>query len=149
MIGSGRTFLLLAGVGSIAASVAHLACIFGGADWFRAMGAGERMARMVERGAMMPLIVTVIIAAILATWATYAFAAAGIIGRLPFMRLALVAIAAVLIVRGLMMFVPGLWRPDLSLEFKIWSSLATLVLGALFAIGTVQAWTTLSNNGVS
>jgi heme/copper-type cytochrome/quinol oxidase subunit 3 len=147
--GSGRTFLLLAGAGSIAASLAHLVCIVGGPDWFRAMGAGERMARMVERGAVMPLILTVIIAAILATWAAYAFSAAGLIGRLPLMRVALVAIAAVLIARGLMMFAPGLWRPDLSLEFKIWSSLATLVLGALFAIGTIQAWTTLSNKGVS
>jgi len=48
-----------------------------------------------------------------------------------------------------MMFAPGLWRPDLSLEFKIWSSLATLVLGALFALGTAQAWATLSNKGMS
>jgi heme/copper-type cytochrome/quinol oxidase subunit 3 len=149
MIGSGRTFLILAGAGCIAASVTHLACIIGGPDWFRTMGAGERMARMVERGAMMPLILTVIIAAILATWAAYAFSAAGLIGRLPLMRVALVAIAAVLIARGLMMFAPGLWRPDLSLEFKIWSSLATLVLGALFAIGTAQAWANLSNKGIA
>ena len=149
MSGSGRTFLLLADAGSIAASVAHLACIVGGPDWFRAMGAGERMARMVERGAIMPLIITVIIAAILATWAAYAFSAAGLIGRLPLLRTALIAISAVLIARGLMMFAPELWRPDLSLEFKIWSSLATLVLGTLFAIGTAQAWTTLSNKGIS
>ena len=147
MIGSGRTFLLLAGAGSIAASLAHLVCIVGGPDWFRAMGAGELMARMVERGAIMPLVITVLISAILSVWAAYAFSAAGLIGRLPLMRLALIAIASVLIARGMMMFAPGLWRPDLSLEFKIWSSVATLVLGSLFAIGTVQAWAMLSNKG--
>ena len=148
MTGSGLT-LLLAGVGSLAASLAHLASIVGGPDWFRAMGAGERMARMVERGAIMPLAIAGLIAAILAVWAAYAFSAAGLIGRLPLMRVALVAIATVLIARGLMMFVPGLWRPDLSLEFKIWSSIATLVLGALFALGTAQAWATLSSKGIS
>ena len=148
MIGSGRTALVLAGVGSIVASLAHLACIVGGPDWFRAMGAGERMARMVERGAIMPLVVTVFIAAVLAVWAAYALSAAGLIGRLPLTRLALTAITTVLLARGLLVFVPGFWRPDLSLEFKTWSSVATLALGVLFAIGTVRAWATLSNKGV-
>ena len=149
MMGTGRTFLLLAGIGSVAASLAHLACIIGGPDWFRTMGAGERMARMVERGAVMPLVITVIIAGVLAVWGAYAFAAAGVIGRLPLMRVALVAIAAVLIARGMMMFAPNLWRPDLSLEFKIWSSVATLVLGAFFAIGTAQSWSMLSHKGLA
>ncbi len=146
MSGSGRTFLLLAGAGSIAASVAHLACIIGGPDWFRAMGAGERMARMVERGAVMPLILTVIIAAILATWAAYAFAAAGLIGRLPLMRVALVAIAAVLLVRGVVGFTP-VFLPIPSIAFKFWSAAICLVMGACFALGTWQAWSNLSIKG--
>ena len=149
MSDDGRAMLLLAGGGSLVASAAHLACIVGGPDWYRAMGAGERMAHMVARGAVAPVIVTVIIAAILGIWAAYAFSAAGLIVNLPLARIALVAIAAVLIGRSLMMFVPGLWRPDLSPAFKIWSSLATLVLGTFFAIGTAQAWATLSSKGIS
>ena len=146
MSGSGRTFLLLAGASSIAASVAHLACIIGGPDWFRAMGAGERMARMVERGAIMPLMLTVIVAAILATWAAYAFAAAGLIGRLPLMRVALVAISAVLLVRGMVGFTP-IFLPIPSIAFKLWSAAICLVMGACFAVGTWQAWSNLSIKG--
>jgi hypothetical protein len=148
MMPLGRTALVMAGIASIAAAVAHLACIFGGPNWFRAMGAGERIARMVEHGAAMPFIITVFIAGVLSTWAAYAFSAAGLIGPLPLRGPVLIAIAIVLIARGLFIVAPDVWRPDLSLEFKIWSSLATLVMGALFALGTWQAWATISNKGV-
>jgi hypothetical protein len=42
--------LILAGAGSLAASILHLACIAGGPEWYRFFGAGERMARMAARG---------------------------------------------------------------------------------------------------
>jgi hypothetical protein len=50
--------LILAGVGSLAASILHLACIAGGPDWYRFFGAGERMARMAARGHWYPTVVT-------------------------------------------------------------------------------------------
>ncbi|MEO7410659.1 MAG: hypothetical protein ABIU10_04990, partial [Sphingomicrobium sp.] len=96
-----RNFWLVLGGGmSFAASIVHVACIFGGPDWYRFFGAGEPIARAAERGSWVPAIVTLGIASILAIWAAYAFAGAGLIPRLPLMRSALVAISAIYLARG-------------------------------------------------
>lgn len=116
----------------------------GGPDWYRFFGAGEEMAKAAEQGRWMPTILTLFIAAILAGWAAYAFAAAGKIVRLPLIRTALVLISAVLLLRSLAVFSPSFWAPEHSLAFRIWSSAIVFLLGACFALGTWRAWPTLS-----
>lgn len=138
-------WLIAGGWLSLAASLLHIACIIGGPDWYRFFGAGEDIARAAERGAWMPIIITLFIAAVLATWAVYAFGAAGLVGRLPLTRAALTAISLVLILRALAGLVGHVWRPDLSDSFMLWSSLIVLALGLCFAIGTWQAGPALSN----
>jgi hypothetical protein len=140
----GSGWLIAAGWMSVAASLLHVACIIGGPDWYRFFGAGEEIARAAERGAWMPTILTLFIAGVLATWAAYAFGAAGKFIRLPLMRTALIAIGLVLLLRALGGLVGHLWRPDLSDTFMLWSSLIVLVLGLCFAIGTWRAWPALS-----
>jgi hypothetical protein len=135
---------LVAGAGlSAAAAITHLAVIAGGPDWYRFFGAGEEMARMAERGSPVPALITLAIAALLATWAAYALAAAGRIRRLPLMRAALVAISAVYLLRGLILF-PALavkgWSVD---AFVFWSSLIVLVYGIVYAVGTYRSWPAL------
>ncbi len=137
-----RSSWLLAGGGlSLTASLLHLGCIAGGPSWYRFFGAGGGMARAAERGSMMPALITFAIAAILGAWAAYAFSGAGLIGRLPFLRAALVAITAVYLLRGLVLFVPSaLRRPDLSNGFLFWSSLIVLAIGIVHAVGTWRTW---------
>ena len=140
----GRVALLAAGWASVAASLLHFATIFGGADWYRFFGAGEPMALAAERGSFMPAIITFVIAAILAMWALYAFSAAGTLPPLPLTRTALVAIAAVLLARAALAFVPSAWTPDQSFAFIAWTSGTCFLMGSLFAVGTWQAWPQLS-----
>jgi hypothetical protein len=143
-----RVLLLSAGWLSVAASLLHVACIFGGPDWYRFFGAGEQLARAAERGSPVPAIMTAVIAAILATWAAYAFSAAGLIRPLPLRRTALIAIAAVLFARTALAFVPSAWAPENNTTaFIFWSSFACFVLGLCFAMGTWGAWQSLSNSG--
>ncbi len=138
-------WLVAGGTLSLAAALLHLACIFGGADWYRFLGAGERMARMVEAGRWGPIVITVGIAAALALAAAYAFSGAGLIARLPLLRTGLVVIGAVYLARGFVLVRPSLLaRPDLSAGFLFWSSLIVLILGLVHLIGTWQAWPTLS-----
>ena len=143
-----RYWLLGAAWMSVAAALVHLACIVGGPAWYRSLGAGERMAQGAERGAWFPALITLAIAIVLAIWAAYAFSAAGVIGRLPLMRTALVLISAVLLVRGIGVPLMRLWRPDLSSAFLYWSSAIVLVYGLLFAIGTWKAWPMLASKEV-
>lgn len=136
--------LMLAGAGSVAAGVAHIACIFGGPDWYRFVGAGEAMARSVERGHWQPHAMTAGIAAILFGWAWFAFAAIGRAPRPPLLRTGLIAIIFVLMGRAGVAVLPGVWTAEHSPTFIVVSSLIVLALGLAFLMGTIKAWPTLS-----
>lgn len=140
---SGRSLLIAAAVGDAIAAALHLAVIAGGPDWYRFFGAGEGMARMAERGLLEPHLYTIGITAILAVWSAYALAGAGVIRRLPLTRVALVAISAVCLIRGLGVFVSLPTRVGAPPGFWMWSSLIVLVLGLLHAAGTWRAWSRL------
>jgi hypothetical protein len=134
-------WLLLGGCLSAGASLLHLACIAGGPDWYRALGAGEGMARAAERGDWRAAGITTVIALVLGTASAYAFSGAGLIARLPLLKLGLVVITAVYLLRGLVLFMPSaLARPDLSTSFLIWSSAIVLAFGIIHAVGTWRAW---------
>ena len=139
-------WLIVGGWLSLAASLLHIGCIIGGPTWYRFFGAGEAMARAAERGEIYPALVTFGIAAILAIWAAYAFAGAGVIRRLPLMKTALVAISAVYLLRGLML-VPIAFTPAAQTSFNLWSSLIVLAYGIAYAVGTWRAWPHLSRTG--
>jgi hypothetical protein len=135
--------LVLAGAGSLAASLLHLACIAGGPDWYRFFGAGERMARMAARGHWYPTVLTLSIATILCVWALYAWSGAGLIPRLPSLRLWLCVITGVYLLRALF-FVPlQSFFPGNSAAFWYWSSGICFGLGLLHALGLRQAWSQL------
>jgi hypothetical protein len=142
--------LASAGWMCILAAALHFGCIWGGADWYRTLGAGEGLAQAAEQGSWVPHAFAFGIGAVLIVWATYAFAVSnrisgfGIRARPPFPRLILSAICLVLLGRGLLIMVPDLWRPDLSGTFKFTSSMVVLIMAATFILGTWQAWPTLS-----
>ncbi|MGQ0661365.1 hypothetical protein [Sphingosinicella sp.] len=140
-------WLIAGGWLSLVASLLHLGVIVGGSDWYRFFGAGEGMARMAERGEWTPALITLGIAAILAIWAAYAFAGAGLIRRLPLMRTALVAISAIYLLRGILL-IPVLLQ-SAPRPFDIWSSLIVLIYGAAYALGTWRAWPHLSQRKAS
>ena len=130
-----------------AASLLHLAIIFGGPDWYRFFGAGERMARLSARGSAYPTVVTAGIAFVLGLWALYGLSGAGVIRRLPLLRLALVLIACVYFARGilgipLVLFVDGPYTDELKgrMTFMVVSSLICIFLGFCYAFGAARVW---------
>ncbi len=148
---NGSQQLIVAGILSFCAALLHVAVIFGGANWYRFFGAGEGMAKLAESGSRYPMIVTSIIACVLAVWGLYALSGAGVIPRLPFLRLALCAISAVYLVRGL----AGLVLPFISshpaiaansLTFWLVSSAICCVFGIFYLLGTINLWAQLSAN---
>lgn len=138
-----NSWLIAGGWLSLLAAGLHIAVIVGGPDWYRFFGAGERMARMAERGLWQPMVMTIGIAAILTIWALYAFAGARRLRRLPLMRTALVLISSIYLLRGLLI-IPVLIEPPARTAFNIWSSLIVLVYGLVYAVGTRLAWPALS-----
>jgi hypothetical protein len=129
---------------SALAALLHLACIYFGAPWYRAMGAGEQMAQLAESGSFRPTFVTLFIASVLVVWSLYALSGAGVIRRLPLLRAGLIAISAVYLVRGLA-FVPfARLVPGRSWDFWLWSSAICTVFGVVHAVGLWQSWDRLS-----
>ena len=138
--------LVTGGVLTAAASLLHLAMILGGPEWYRFFGAGERMARMAARGSPYPGLITAGIAAVLAVWALYALSGAGVIRPLPLLRLALAAIAAVFLARGILGIPAVLWMDDpyarqlrARMAFMALTSAVCIVLGLCYAIGAAPA----------
>ena len=130
-----------------AASLLHVAIIFGGPDWYRFFGAGERMARLSARGSPYPTVVTVGLASVLALWALYGLSGAGVIRRLPLLRPALVLIAGVYLARGALgvpavLFVKNPYADELKgrMTFMVVSSLICILLGFCYAFGAARVW---------
>ena len=137
----GASALVLAGLLVTLASLAHLACIALGPRAYRCMGAGERMARAVEAGKIMPTLVTLAIAGVLLVWALYAFSGAGLAPRLPFTELVLLLISAVFLARAVAFPVLRPKFPENSTTFWLVSSGICLAIGLLYAIGLAGLWT--------
>jgi hypothetical protein len=137
-------WFLLAGILNAAAALAHLACIFGGPPWYRFFGAGERMARLVERGSMRPALITLTITTILAVWSAFALSGAGLIARLPLLRPVLMAITIIYLLRGLAYPLMVKTMPDRSLAFLRWSSVIVFAIGLVHAAGLVTGWQSLN-----
>jgi len=143
----GRRWLLFGGLLTGIASLLHVGIIVGGPDWYRFFGAGERMARLAARGSPWPAVVTAGIAAVLGLWMLYALSGAGVIRRLPFLRLALVLIAAVYLGRGalgipMVLFAEHPYANELKarMTFMIVSSAICIGLGLCYAVGAAQSW---------
>ena len=125
---------------SALAALAHLGCIVFGGAWFRALGAGERMAQLADAGHWYPPVITVAIASVLLSWALYALSGAGVIRRLPLLRTVLCGITAVYLLRGVA-FIPLMpLFPGNSATFWVVSSAICLVFGLVHLAGLRQVW---------
>ncbi|GAA0855228.1 hypothetical protein [Aliiglaciecola litoralis] len=137
--------LIIAGYLSFLASLLHISCIFGGPDWYRFFGAGERMAQLAAAGDAYPTIATLVIAAILAVWGLYALSGAGVILKLPLLKTGLVLITAIYLVRGVAgLIVPFVTSDPIvhqnSITFWIVSSLICSIFGIYYMLGTRKLW---------
>ncbi len=136
ILGSALTFL---------GSMLHIAIIIGGPDWYLASGAGEDLANLAEAGSIYPAFLGSILVCIFLGWSLYGLSGAGVIRRLPFLKLCLLLIAGLCIVRGIYgFFVPFLFPTPyvihLGTFFWVSSSIIWLAIGLFYAIGIRSNW---------
>jgi hypothetical protein len=143
MNNSPNAFLIAGAALSAVAAAAHVGCIVFGASWYRFFGAGERMAKMAAAGNWRAAAVTALIAAVLATWAVYALSGAGLIPRLPLLRLALCFITGIYLLRGIAGVPLAIFSTDRSMAFWWWSSAICFAIGAIHFAGLRQVWASL------
>lgn len=133
-----QIYFFLGGLGCTIACLLHLACIVFGAPWYRFFGAGEKMLKMVAAGSRYPSILTLFISSILAIWAMYGFAAAGLLPALPLQTLALILITSAFLLRGLFFYPLMKKIKGNSLLFWLVSSAICTALGSLFLAGLLK-----------
>jgi hypothetical protein len=143
-----KSYLVFVGLAAAAGALLHIAILSGGPDWYAFFGAPQGLVDMARAGNVRAPISCLVIAAFLSLLAAYAFSGAGVIRRLPFLRLVLSSIAGVLILRGIL-FVPLiLWRPGTlsgicecrSVDaFIIVTSVLCLAMGIGYALGALAA----------
>ena len=136
-------FLITAGILSALAALLHLGCIVFGAPWYRFFGAGEHMAQMATDGNWYPTVAALVIAGILSVWSLYAFSGAGVIRKLPLLRVVLCAITGVFLLRGVAFVFLVPYFPGNSFTFWMVSSAICLVFGVFYLIGVRQVWARL------
>ena len=127
----------------------HIAIIVGGPDWYLASGAGENMATLAKSDSMYPAFVGSILVCIFFGWSLYALSGAGVIRRLPFLKLFLILIAGLCIVRGLYgFFIPLLFNTPYVINLGVWfwitSSMVWSVIGLFYAAGIRSRWSYIS-----
>ena len=96
------------------------------------------MAQLAARGSTYPTIITAGIAVILGIWTLYALSGARVIRRLPFLRLALVLIAAIYLTRGILGIPVLFWddpyaKSERQIRFRVLSSALCVCLGLFYA----------------
>jgi len=132
-----KHYLIAGGVISALISILHVVLALR-PELYRYIGPGQEsaLAQMAEQGSSITTIATVALALIFAIWAIYAFSGAGLIGPLPLLRTALIAIGVIYILRAL--FLPSEINMVLTqgypFRFVVFSTIS-LVAGLLYLIG--------------
>jgi hypothetical protein len=142
----GKRALALGGWLSAGIAALHVVIAFVGPSAFRYFGAGEDMARQAEAGSFLPAALTLVLAAVFAVFALYAFAGAGMVRRPPLLRTGLAVIAAVYTLRGLALFLELVrYARDSSavLPREMAFSFTSLTIGIAYLTGTVLLWRSL------
>jgi len=94
---------LLISAGGIASASAiwHLLCIFGGPSWFVFARAPQQIIDSAQQGTLLAPIGTIVVASLMFACTIFAFSAAGLIRKVPLLKPALIIIAAICTLRGL------------------------------------------------
>ncbi len=139
-------WLVLGSILSFAVALLHVVIIFIGAPAYRYFGAGEDMAMAAESGSAFPALLTLSLAGIFAIWGFYGLSGAGVIRRLPLLKIALILIGAVYTIRGVAVFQQLFHIATSSVEVaprEIVFSLVSLIIGLAYLIGTISNWSGL------
>ncbi|MCG7943369.1 MAG: hypothetical protein JAZ16_14610 [Candidatus Thiodiazotropha taylori] len=130
--------LIIAGLCSLTTSLLHLIIIIGGTAWYRFFGAGETMVTLSRQGSIYPAVITLAIALVFFGWALYAFSAAGLLRRLPWLKPVLIIITLIYLLRGAGLLPMVLISPGQVDEFLIITSIISFLIGSLHLAGIRQ-----------
>lgn len=130
----------LAGAIAMVGAAIHVAAIFGGVEWFVFFNAPSPVVASARAGTWLAPVSTSVIAALMALCGAYAYAALGLIRRLPLLRLMLAGMAAVCLLRALVLLPLAVTHPELRNMFEYVAAVLWGLAGAGFLTACLPSW---------
>jgi hypothetical protein len=138
--------LISAGVIASVSAFWHLLCIFGGPSWFVFARAPQQIIDSAQQGTLLAPIGTIVVAGLMFACSIFAFSAVGLIRRVPHTKLALIVIAILCILRGLIAIPTFTHAAGIDL-WQIIASTLWFYVGICFFVGSVDQYS-LSKEGI-
>ena len=136
--------LISGGVIASAAAIWHLLCIWGGPGWFAFARAPKQLIESAQQGTLLAPVGTVIVAGLMFACTVFAFSAVGLIRKVPLIKPALITIACLCTVRGVI----GIPTFVTAAGVDIWQIVASTVwlyVGVCFIVGSIEHSTALKS----
>jgi len=131
--------LISAGVIASASAVWHLLCIFGGPSWFAFARAPQQIIDSSVQGTLLAPIGTIIVASLMFACTVFAFSAAGLIRKVPLLKSALITIAVLCTLRGLIA-IPTFVTSSGVDTWQIVASTVWFYVGICFITGSIEQY---------
>ena len=128
-------WVYLAALIAVAGVVIHVGAVFGGPSWFAFFNAPPPIVASAREGTWLAPVSALIIAGLMAVCALYAGSVVGLIRRPPFQRLGLTSMAAVCLIRALVLPPLAIGHPELRNTFEVVSAIIWFAAGVGFAVG--------------
>jgi hypothetical protein len=132
-------WIQLAATIAIIGALIHVAAIPAGPAWYAWFGAPPAVVASARAGTWPAPVGAFVIAFLMATCAWYACAALGVVRRPPLLRTGLATMAAVCLVRALLMAPLAVTHPELRNAFEVAAALLWGLAGVGFALGAQAA----------
>ncbi len=131
--------LISAGVIASASAIWHLLCIFGGPSWFAFARAPQQVIDSAVQGTLLAPIGTIIVASLMFACTVFAFSAVGFIRKVPLLKPALITIAILCILRGLIAIPTFVTSSGLDI-WQIVASTVWFYVGICFVAGSIDQY---------
>ncbi|WP_166926116.1 hypothetical protein [Flavobacterium poyangense] len=132
--------LSLGGYTNILIAIAHLVGLLWANKMFEVTGIGKEMERLAQKHFSLPYLVTIFVAIVFFIFGLYGLSAANKFRKLPFLKPAIFAIAAIYLFRGAGELIYDIKQQEASQFLEILYSLIALFIGLLFLIGGFRKW---------
>jgi hypothetical protein len=120
---------------AIAGAVIHVGALIAGPPWFVFFNAPPSVVASARAGTWLAPVSALVIAGLMAVCAVYAASAAGLIRRLPLQPLGLAGMAAICLLRALILPPLAINHPELRNAFEVVSAVIWGLAGVGFAVG--------------
>ncbi|WP_295511457.1 hypothetical protein [uncultured Pseudoalteromonas sp.] len=129
--------LISAGVIAFFSAIWHVLCIFGGPSWYVFARAPQQIIESSIHGTLLAPIGTLIVASLMFACTVFAFSAASLIRKVPFLKPALVTIAVICTLRGLIAIPTFITTSGLDI-WQIVASVIWFYVGVCFVLGFIK-----------